>query len=79
MGDDYEILDPTRADAKANDDAAPSTPIMSSIKQVVDGGQAGGGGAGGDDKKMGSAKSKKKGKKDEKVRNDKVIINLMTD
>ncbi|VBB33746.1 unnamed protein product [Acanthocheilonema viteae] len=62
MGDDYEILDPTRTEAKFTDDAPPSTPIMSSIKQpVIDGGQRNGG-----DNKMGSEsniRQKWKGKK----------------
>uniref|UniRef100_A0A0R3RWJ5 DUF4604 domain-containing protein n=1 Tax=Elaeophora elaphi TaxID=1147741 RepID=A0A0R3RWJ5_9BILA len=35
MGDDYEILDPTKSEAKFADDAPPSTPIVSSIKQPV--------------------------------------------
>ncbi|VDK79318.1 unnamed protein product [Litomosoides sigmodontis] len=65
MGDDYEILDPTRADAKTSDDAAPSTPIMSSIKQpVIDAAaQASSDGGGGSDKKVESGKKKEKGRK----------------
>lgn len=34
MGDDYEILDPNRTGEKITEEA-PSTPIMSSIKQPV--------------------------------------------
>nr|CRZ23324.1 Bm9153 [Brugia malayi] len=38
MGDDYEILDPIKTDAKTDDEAKtgpPSTPMLSSIKQPI--------------------------------------------
>uniref|UniRef100_A0A915PN26 Uncharacterized protein n=1 Tax=Setaria digitata TaxID=48799 RepID=A0A915PN26_9BILA len=74
MGDDYEILDPTKAEPNANVEPAPETPIQSSIEKTVVGvGPA----IGGSKRKNGKANQTGKailGKKDVEIKVEKTKL-----